>query len=420
MTVRSRRSVRGAWLAALATALLAAAAAAQDSTSASSPAQPTGLSVSGQCGVCHPRERVAFAASRHAQEEVRCVSCHGGDDRALEIAAAHGRGFIGRPARASIPRLCASCHSDQRRMRPYNLPVDQLALYQTSVHGQRLAQGDVRVAVCSDCHTAHQVLPSSDPRSETHPLNVPRTCGRCHGDSTTVAGKGAKTDVYQQYAASVHAHELLDGGNLRAPTCVSCHGVHGAAPPQFGDVDKVCGGRCHTVERRYFAAGPHQTALRRASLPECVSCHDHHATVKAEPERLATACSKCHPAGSKERALGGRLWTEYRAAAQDVDNAVALTAKAEAIPLNTEDYRARIEEARTYLSEALPAVHSVQEDLVLGYTTRARSVGHEVESEIYEKLGHVRLRKLLLVVFWFYILLTILVLRRFRRAETGA
>ena len=218
----------------------------------------------------------------------------------------------------------------------------------------------------------------------------------------------------------MHAHELLDGGNLRAPTCVSCHGVHGAAPPEYGDVDKVCGGRCHTVERRYFVAGPHQAALRRAGLPECVSCHDHHAIVKAQPERLGTACSKCHAAASKQLALGGRLWTEYRTAAQEIESAAGLIAEADAVPLNTDDYRARLEEARTYLSEALPAAHSVQEDLVLGYSTRARSVGHEVESEIYEKLGHLRLRKVLLVVFWFYILLTIVVLRRFRRAEPGA
>lgn len=382
-------------------------------------ARAVGAGAAGKCGTCHPSERVEFSGSRHAQEDVRCVSCHGGDDTALDIGAAHGRRFIGRPARAAIPRLCAACHSSEERMRPYNLPVDQLALYEISGHGRRLAQGDATVAVCSDCHGAHGVLPASDSRSSVHPLNVPRTCGRCHGDAKTVAGSRSKTDVYAEYTSSLHARELLDRGNLRAPTCVSCHGVHGAAPPRFGDVDKVCGGACHSVERRYFVAGPHRDAMRAAGLPECVSCHGNHAIPASSPERLNKVCAQCHEANSKQVGLGSRLWTEFRTAVQEVDAAEALTAKAEAVPLNTDDYRARIEEARTYLSEALPAAHSVQEDVVSGYTRRARSVGQEVEREIHEKLGNLRWRKVLLVVFWFYIVLTIAVLRRFRRTETA-
>jgi hypothetical protein len=402
----------------------AGAAAAPADTAGTVGARPAarvaGPGASGRCGTCHPRERVEFAASRHAAEEVRCVDCHGGNDRSLEIAVAHGSGFTGRPARASIPRMCASCHSDEAKMRPYNLPVDQLALYQTSVHGRRLAQGDAGVAVCSDCHGAHDVLPASDPRSRAHPLNVPRTCGACHGDAQTAAGSRTKENVVAAYDSSFHARELYDRGNLRAPTCVSCHGVHGAAPPDFGDVDKVCGDACHTVERRYFSAGPHRNALARAGLPECASCHGHHAIVQAAPARLERACGRCHGADSKQVVLGQRLWTEYRTALGDVEAAAALTATADAIPLNTEDYRARLEVARTYLSEALPAAHSVSEEVVSGFTTRARSVAQEVQSEIHEKLGHIRLRKVLLVVFWFYIVLTIAVLRRFQQAGPAA
>jgi len=415
----SGRAGRGLALAGAVLVLAARAPWAQPGNPTPAPAAAAATSASGACGVCHPRERVLFASSRHAQEDVRCVSCHGGNDRELTVPGAHSAGFRGRPARADIPRLCASCHADERLMRAYNLPVDQYALYQTSGHGRKLAAGNTRVAVCSDCHGAHDILPPSDSRSRVYSLNIPRTCGECHGDAKTAAGSRMKTNVFHDYLTSVHGHELLDHGNARAPTCVNCHGVHGAAPPALGDVGKACG-QCHSEERRYFAAGPHRAALDRAGLPECVSCHSSHAIAVAEPRRLATQCTACHAAGSPQEALGKRMWTEVETATTEVEKAAVLIAQAEQVPLNTEDYRARIEEARTYLREALPAAHSAQEELVAGFTSRARSVGQEVESEIYAKLGHIRTRKLLLIVFWFYLLVTILVLRRFWRSGRGA
>lgn len=395
----------------LSVALGAAVAISQPAGAPHASQPPAASSAAGRCGVCHPSERVQFERSSHAQEDVHCVSCHGGDDRSLEQRVAHGAGFRGRPRRADIPRLCASCHADESRMRSYNLPVDQYALYQTSGHGRRLAQGDTRVAVCSDCHGAHDILAPSDPSSRVFRINLPKTCLGCHADSSRMVGRGGKMDDARTYLASVHAHELLDRGNPRAPTCVSCHGVHGAAPPGAGDIDKVCG-HCHTAERRYFAAGPHLERMVKAGLPECVSCHGNHAIEASQPQRLPSVCAGCHGAGSAQVALGARMWTEYQAAATQIDQASALVARADAIPIQTEDYRARIEEARTYLREALPAAHAVQEQTVAGLTTRARGIGAEVASEIYGKLGHLQARKVGLVVFWFYLALTIVVLRR--------
>ena len=413
MAPPSRTVLAGCLAVAASCALLAAGVRAQPADAIVRPsASPAAASaVSGRCGVCHPSERVQFEKSRHAAEAVHCTSCHGGDDKSLDTHTAHSGGFRGRPARLQIPALCASCHASQERMRAYNLPVDQYALYQTSGHGRRLAQGDTRVAVCSDCHGAHDILAPSDPASRVFRLNIPKTCGACHGDSTLMASRG-RHEVLSQYMSSVHARELFDKGNLRAPTCVSCHGVHGAAPPELGDIDKVCG-QCHTAERRYFAAGPHRAGLMAANLPECASCHGDHAIQPAEPARLTSICADCHGAGS-QRALGNKLWTEYHTAAQEVDKAAGLIDQADAIPIQTEDYRARLEEARTYLREALPAAHNVREDVVSGLTVRARSVSSEIEHEIYTKLGNLRTRKFVLILFWFYVLVTVLVLRRFR------
>jgi hypothetical protein len=176
----------------------------------------------------------------------------------------------------------------------------------------------------------------------------------------------------------------------------------------------VCG-QCHTAERRYYTAGahrPHKAAAGRP--PECVDCHDAHAAQMAQPERFATSCVRCHGSDARLLRLGQRIWTDYRTAAAEVDKAAALVARADAIPIPTDDYRARIEEARTYLREALPAAHAVQVDVVAGFTTRAGSVGREVQDELRVKFANLRTRKFVLLLFWFYVLLTLYVLKRFR------
>ncbi len=388
----------------------AQSAAAPSAPGANRP-QPPGAT-SGRCGVCHPRERLAFESSVHSHEDVHCTSCHGGNDTSFEKSVAHGGGFDALSDRARIPAQCGSCHADVKRMRAYNLPVDQYALYQTSGHGVRLKAGDTRVAVCSDCHGAHEVLPPSDPASRVFVSNIPRTCGTCHGDTTLVRARKIP-NVYQEYLSSVHARELFDKGNLRAPTCVSCHGVHGAAPPQTGDVNKVCG-QCHTAERRYFLAGPHRDAMNDVKVSECASCHGDHAVAAAQPERLDKTCGDCHLDNGKEARLGKQLIADYHQAVEEVRKADVLIARADRVPLMTDDYKARLEEARTYLREGMTATHSVEPEIVSGLTTRARSVGTQIQSELEGKFANIRTAKLLLILFWFYVLVSAGILRRIR------
>jgi predicted CXXCH cytochrome family protein len=267
---------------------------------------------SGRCGVCHPADRVAFETSPHAREDVHCTSCHGGDDTTDDEKQAHGKGFLGKIDKAAVPQMCARCHADEKRMRPYDIPVDQYDLYKTSRHGQLLAKGDRQVAVCSDCHGAHDILAVADPMSRVYPTNVPRTCGRCHGDTTLVRQRKIH-NTYAEYLTSVHAHQLFDLGNLRAPTCVSCHGVHGAAPPEVGDVTKVCG-RCHTTERRYFIAGPHATKMAANNVPACIACHGDHGVDASVVDRLGSNCVKCHEKGDELERIGPKMLADYKSA----------------------------------------------------------------------------------------------------------
>jgi hypothetical protein len=151
-----------------------------------------------------------------------------------------------------------------------------------------------------------------------------------------------------------------------------------------------------------------------ANLGECSSCHHSHDVAAARPERLGTSCADCHDAAGKEAAIGRRLDTDYRVAADELSRADAMIAKAEDVPLRTDDYHSRMEEARTYLREALTAGHAVQPEILASYAVRARTVGQEVQHEIHGKLGNLRTERLLLIVFWFYVLGTAGILRRMR------
>lgn len=369
----------------------------------------------GKCGVCHPAERVAFLKSSHAREGVSCVACHGGNDQALTEGPAHA-GLTGHISRAAVPKLCGSCHSNARQMAPYDLPSDQYSQYQQSVHGRAVAAGKVSAAICSDCHGAHDIVSPADPTSRTAPLNIATTCNSCHqkGDVTKT---GPHAKAYAEYMGGVHGKELHEKGNLRAPTCVSCHGDHGTVQHSAsGDIGKYCG-QCHTEERKALRSGPHATALTKAGLPECASCHEDHATPAADPRNLATNCQKCHKDNPKALAVGTQMWNDYRTAAAVLDKATTMVEEADAVPINTEDFHARLSQARTYLREALPAAHAVQSAQVHALTARASDIGTEVQDEVKTNVGHLQVRKWILLVFWFYVLFTLAILRYFWKAR---
>ena len=52
--------------------------------------------------------------------------------------------------------------------------------YLDTYHGQVTDLGFGLTAKCSDCHTAHNMRPASDPNSSVYPMNLVETCSRCH------------------------------------------------------------------------------------------------------------------------------------------------------------------------------------------------------------------------------------------------
>src|SRR2546427_993953 len=245
-----------------------------------------------------------FSQDIHAQKGLTCVNCHGGDPTSddADQAMSPKKGWKGRIDRKQIPQLCGSCHSDPAYMRQFapGLRTDQLSQYHTSVHGHRLASGDTKVAVCTDCHSVHDLRAPSDPRSTVNPVNVATTCSRCHADASYMSGYKIPTNQFAGYSKSVHHDAMVVRGDLSAPTCTTCHGKHGATPPGVDKVQNVCS-NCHTFQAQMYEKSSHKRAFEAASLPGCVVCHGNHGISHPTDAKLGAGpdavCMQCHTPG---------------------------------------------------------------------------------------------------------------------------
>ncbi len=261
----------------------------------------------GNCITCHQDwededgPSFKFARDIHNQRGLGCEDCHGGDPSLedMDEVSEHPT-YRGVPDHLEVPDFCARCHSDAAYMHEHNpsLPVDQLAKYRTSVHGQKLFQlKDRKVANCISCHSVHEIADERLPYSSTHPLNLASTCGTCHADAEYMEPYNIPTDQLQAYRESVHGQALLERKDLGAPTCNDCHGNHGAAPPDVSSLAAICG-FCHTVEAELFAMSPHADAFEENELPMCETCHSNHRILKPHDGMVGTTepalCVKCH------------------------------------------------------------------------------------------------------------------------------
>ncbi|MGA3263680.1 MAG: cytochrome c3 family protein [Terracidiphilus sp.] len=312
-----------------------------------------------------------FSQDIHAQKGLTCVSCHGGDASSYDPGQAMSRkaGWKGKIDRRQIPQLCGSCHSNPAYMRQYNpsLRTDQLDQYHTSMHGKRLAAGDTKVAVCTDCHSVHDLRPPSDPRSTVNPVNVAKTCSRCHSDAATMKQYGIPTDQFAKYSISVHHDAMAVRGDLSAPTCTTCHGNHGAVPPGVDKVQNVCA-NCHAFQAQMYEKSMHSKAFAKASLPGCVVCHSNHGIHMPSDAMLGTdpggVCMKCHAPGDRcDQARASILnhLTQLDGAIKEADQALHL---AESSGMEVSEARLGQDQARDLLTKARVTIHTFQTDLV--------------------------------------------------------
>jgi predicted CXXCH cytochrome family protein len=165
-----------------------------------------------------------------------CISCHDKPHGSAQDKNKHGIRLVtdleSPVYRTRVAKTCATCHSDQQRMkgRLYNgqpLSCDEYSKWRQSVHGKAMMEkGDLSAATCNNCHGNHGAVP---------PLvgSVANACGTCHGK------------VAKLFDDTRMKHKFEEVG---LPGCVTCHGNHDIKLPSdemLGMEDSAVCARCH-------------------------------------------------------------------------------------------------------------------------------------------------------------------------------
>ena len=377
----------------------------------------------------HPAAQ-KYAEDIHYARGLTCAACHGGDPTAEDMSEAmsSSRGYRGVPKRSEIPQLCARCHSDAAFMRAYNpsLRTDQLAQYRTSVHGRRLGQGDTRVAVCIDCHSVHDIRPSTSPLSSVYPPNIPQTCGRCHADVARMKPYKIPTDQLADYQASVH-YQKLTGGDLSSPTCATCHGNHGAAPPGVASVERVCG-TCHVFQEQLFDQSPHKQPWEGLGFAACSTCHSNHRIEATGDFLVGTGdrafCVTCHTEGDNGWTVAKQMHDKLTELDAALVQASGLLARAERAGVEVSQGRLRETGAREKLIKARVDVHAFNARRVEETVGEGMKITAEVQAAGNEALAELAFRRkglgLSLLAIGFVVLSLWLLIRHLERPQNQA
>jgi hypothetical protein len=303
----------------------------------------------------------------HFAHGLSCADCHGGDRSSDDptIAMSKAKGFKGKPARTAIPKFCASCHASPDIMRKFapGERVDQYELYQTSVHGKRLAAGDANVATCIDCHSVHDIRAVKDGMSPVHPLHVAETCSRCHSDKLKMAPYKIPTDQFEEYRTSVHWEAMTKRGDLSAPSCASCHGNHGAKPPDVESVAAVCG-TCHVTFEALYEKSVHKAVFSGSGGGGgCIVCHSNHGIHQPSTAMLVgpdAVCSECHDAGTAPAKTAAQMAAWIDGLDRALRQSETVLARAEEYGMEVSEAQVRLIDGRENLVKSRLALHAME------------------------------------------------------------
>lgn len=240
-----------------------------------------------------------------------CLDCHTRNrDLTTMLPASDPKSTINR---ANIAATCGRCHGDKNVMQGSGISNRPLLAYQESVHAKAIARGNLSAAVCTDCHNAHDIEPAANGQSSIARVNIPKTCGKCHGTESN------------EFMQSIHGQAIVRGVS-RSPVCTDCHGIHNIINP----FDKATAtattavatdscAKCHegvTLTQEFGVAGErvssykdsyHGLASQLGSkvVANCASCHGvHNILPSSDPRSMISAgnlqqtCGQCHVGAS--------------------------------------------------------------------------------------------------------------------------
>lgn len=277
-----------------------------------------------QCLNCHQQledePSRLFIQDVHFIAGLSCKSCHGGNEKSddMELSMSKSEGFIGVPVLNNISEICSKCHSDNEYMNRYNSEISttQLENIKTSIHGKLAVNGREMILQCTTCHNAHGIKRVNDPGSPVYPINIPKTCNKCHGNASYMQlyNPAIPVDQLTKYRTSVHG-VLNSRGNIKVAECASCHGSHNILRANDVrstvyklNIPNTCS-HCHSDEEYMkdfniptdqfikFQNSVHGNAVfekQDLSAPVCNDCHGNHGATPPGIESISKVCGNCH------------------------------------------------------------------------------------------------------------------------------
>lgn len=221
-----------------------------------------------------------YQTSVHA-EATGCVGCH------MDISEF--------PHPEQVARVeCSNCHYEENEA------------YLSGIHGQAFRRGAPYAPACTDCHGDHEILPSSDVRSQTYKMNIPVLCGKCHQEGAPVANvyNIPETHILENYSQSIHGEGLFQKGLIVTATCNDCHGEHAILPHtdlkstiSIQNIASTCM-KCHSrIEQVHVKVIKGELWEQKpGAIPACTDCHlPHEARKEAIVVRTSDReCLECH------------------------------------------------------------------------------------------------------------------------------
>ena len=254
-----------------------------------------------QCQDCHPEVFDVYKTSIHGQDSIKgikdvatCQDCHGGHNIYSRLDP---RSMV---YHLNLPNTCAQCHADPKLIEKYNIPVgNAYQLYMDSIHGRAISKSGLLVAAnCSDCHGSHDIKPHSDPSALIYRTNIPTTCGKCHAGivaifEDSVHGKGIKNgNSHAPTCIDCHTAHHIQRVEAEAwkldiiKECGTCH-------------EKLLETYRDTYHGQVTALG----FTRVARCSDCHGSHDilppNNPRSTLAKENVVTTCQKCHPGANR-------------------------------------------------------------------------------------------------------------------------
>ncbi len=251
------------------------------------------------CSTCHETPVAHYERSLHAEALKKgltlaptCVSCHSKHE-ILSSKNTKSRTYV-----MNIPALCGQCHKEGTQVSTLVNPDERKVLsdYSESIHGEGLfKRGLIVTAVCTSCHTSHDILPHTNPVSTINRNNITKTCTQCHRQIEQVHTKVIRGALWEKQPNKI-------------PVCIDCHAPHKVRKVFYDDSfpDDKCM-KCHgqkeltkIIDGKPVSLYVNYDQFKNSAHTNnsCIKCHTNISNSK-NPVCLNSGkvdCSICHTA----------------------------------------------------------------------------------------------------------------------------